>query len=165
MICPSSSRAGGDWRDEEIFPGDLVERAKAASLSLFQNDAVELVIAVEDDLPSFRGDPDRLLQVLINLISNAAKFTEKGSVTCGVQLRDNTLLFSVADTGLGVPESQQKIIFSKFSQVQTQKSGKPSGTGLGLPISREIVTHHNGIIWVESEFGNGSTFYFTLPLA
>lgn len=153
-----------EWRNEKILPQELVERARAATHSLFHDDAVDLMVEVEKGLPQFNGDSDRLLQVLINLISNAVKFTPEGDVTCGVTRRDNDLLFCVADTGIGVPEDQHELIFSKFSQLQTRKSGKPSGTGLGLPISREIISHHGGEIWVESQPGHGSRFCFSVPI-
>nr|WP_321260389.1 ATP-binding protein [uncultured Pseudodesulfovibrio sp.] len=153
-----------EWRNDRIVSGELIERARAATHSLFHDDAVDLVVEVEKGLPPFNGDSDRLLQVLINLISNAVKFTSEGGVTCGVTRRDNDLLFCVADTGIGVPEDQQEIIFSKFSQLQTRKSGKPSGTGLGLPISREIISYHGGEIWVESQHGQGSRFCFSIPI-
>jgi len=153
-----------EWHDDKIVPKELIERARAATHSLFQDDSVDLVVEIEDGLPTFQGDADRLLQVLINLVSNAVKFTDEGAVTCSVTKRDDDLLFCVEDTGIGIPEDQQEVVFSKFSQLQTKRSGKPSGTGLGLPISREIITHHNGEIWVESVPGQGSRFCFSIPV-
>ncbi|WP_319541230.1 ATP-binding protein [uncultured Pseudodesulfovibrio sp.] len=153
-----------EWRHEKIVPAELIDRTRAATQTLYQEDSVELVVEVEDDLPVFEGDPDRLLQVMINLVSNAVKFTQEGTVTCAVIRQDDGLLFCVSDTGIGIPEDQLELVFSKFSQLQTKKSGKPSGTGLGLPISREIITHHKGEIWVESELGKGSRFCFFIPV-
>jgi len=111
------------------------------------------------------GDRDRLLQVVINLISNALKFTEQGSVTCKAIYTEHEVTISVIDTGIGIPEVDQPKIFEKFKQVGNPLTNKPKGTGLGLSICQEIVKHHGGKIWVESEIGQGSTFSFTLPMS
>lgn len=154
-----------EWRNDCIDPATLVRRAQSATLSLFDNDSVVLDVAVDDELPGIQGDGDRLLQVLINLVSNAAKFTSEGAVVCKAERVDDKILFSVQDSGIGIPAEQQEQIFSKFSQVHSRSRGKPSGTGLGLAISKKIVEHHGGTIWVESEPGMGSTFGFTIPLS
>ena len=153
-----------DWRNESIDPVELLERARAATSSLLADSPVDMVLESPEGLPSFTGDPDRLLQVMINIISNAVKFTAEGNVTCSVSLQGDHLRFSVQDTGIGIPEDQYQQIFSKFSQLQTKKSGKPSGTGLGLAISKQIVEHYGGRIWVKSTLGEGSTFFFTMPV-
>jgi CheY-like chemotaxis protein len=104
-----------------------------------------------------------LLQVVINLISNALKFTDQGSVTCKASCTDHEIIISVIDSGIGIPEADQPKIFEKFKQVGNPLTDKPQGTGLGLSICQQIVKHHGGKIWVESELGQGSTFSFTLP--
>jgi DNA-binding response OmpR family regulator len=103
--------------------------------------------------------------VVINLISNSVKFTDAGAVTCRAARRGEQLVISVSDTGLGISAADQGKVFERFKQVGDTLTDKPKGTGLGLPICREIVEHHGGRIWVESEPGKGSTFSFSLPLA
>jgi CheY-like chemotaxis protein len=102
--------------------------------------------------------------VVINLISNAVKFTDTGSVTCLAERRGGDIIVSVIDTGLGISPSDQPKVFERFKQVGDTLTDKPKGTGLGLPICKEIVEHHAGHIWVESAIGKGSTFSFSLPL-
>jgi signal transduction histidine kinase len=124
---------------------------------------------VPDDLPPVTGDRDRLIQVVINLISNAVKFTPTGTITCSAGLTADygrsLLIVSVADTGMGIAPEDQARVFEQFSQAGDTLTDTPRGTGLGLPICREIVEQHGGRLWVESEVGHGSRFSFTLPLA
>ncbi|MBC6952072.1 sensor histidine kinase, partial [candidate division KSB1 bacterium] len=119
---------------------------------------------INGELPELVGDRDKLLQVVINLISNAVKFTDTGSVTCRAQGSNGEIVVSVIDTGDGVSPENQPKVFEKFKQVGDSSSNRPKGTGLGLPICKEIVEHHGGRIWVESELGKGSTFSFALPV-
>jgi CheY-like chemotaxis protein len=142
----------------------VIERATAATASLFEAKKLTLVQNIEYGLPAITADRDRLIQVVINLISNAVKFTDAGSVTCSACLRDGELVVSVADSGIGIAPADQPKVFEKFKQVGDTLTDKPKGTGLGLPICKEIVEYHGGRIWVESESGKGSTFSFTLPL-
>lgn len=112
------------------------------------------------------ADADKIVQTLTNLLSNAIKFSPPGStVYLRVSLQDQQILFQVEDSGRGIPPDQIENIFERFQQVDSSDSRKQEGTGLGLTICRSIVQQHNGKIWVESEFGEGSTFYFTLPLS
>ena len=115
-------------------------------------------------LPQVLVDRDRMIQVVINLISNAVKFTASGSVTCRARLESNELIISIIDTGIGIAPEDQSKVFERFKQVGDILTEKPKGTGLGLPISKQIVEHHGGRIWLESELGRGSTFYFSIPL-
>jgi CheY-like chemotaxis protein len=103
------------------------------------------------------------LQVLINLISNAVKFTKSGSVTCSIHQQNDGVCISVIDTGIGIAPEDQPKVFEKFRQVGDTLTDKPKGTGLGLPICKQIIDHHGGRIWVESEPGQGSTFSFLIP--
>lgn len=151
-----------EYADEVVVPSELVERSVATSQGLFTSGSVELVKEVGPNLPTVRGDAFRLQQVLINLISNAAKFTDTGSVTVrAVTAGPRMVRFEVADTGEGIAAEAQRRIFDRFKQVGTLDD-KPKGTGLGLAISRQIVLAHNGEIGVQSALGEGSTFWFEI---
>jgi len=149
----------------DVEVADVVDTATAATASLFEQKGLRLVRELDADLPGVTGDRDRLVQVVINLISNAVKFTESGSVTCRAARRGGEIVVSVSDTGVGIAPSDQPKVFERFKQVGDTLTDKPKGTGLGLPICREIVEHHGGRIWVESTPGSGSTFLFALPIA
>ncbi len=153
------------WNMQNLSIIEVIDRAFSATSALFDQKSLTPVREIPSDLPNIEGDKDRLIQVVINLISNAVKFTEKGSVTCRVQQQDQTIVVSVIDQGVGISESDQPKVFEKFKQVGDTLTDKPQGTGLGLPISKEIIAYHGGKIWVESELGKGSTFSFSLPIA
>ncbi len=153
------------WNMTTVFVPDVIERATAATASLFEAKRLKLIRDMEPELPPITGDQDRLIQVVINLISNAVKFTDAGSVRCAARMGDGELVVSVTDSGIGIAPVDQPKVFEKFKQVGDTLTDKPKGTGLGLPICREIVEYHGGRIWVESAPGEGSTFSFTLPLA
>lgn len=154
------------WHTENVDMAQIIERAVAATATLFKQKGLELRKNIEPGLPEISGDADRLLQVMVNLLSNAVKFTNQGTVTCSARLQDeHTLLIGVADTGIGIPEAFRGLIFEKFQQVTGDAlTGRPQGTGLGLAICKEIVEHYGGRIWVESEAGQGSSFFFSLPV-
>lgn len=153
-----------DWNMRELQIEDIIDRAIAATSALFANKPVQLRKTINEGLPSFEGDRDRLIQVLINLISNAVKFTDQGNVTCKAQTKDGELVVSVTDSGCGIKPEDQALVFEKFKQVGDTLTDKPKGTGLGLPICKEIIEHHGGRLWLESELDVGSTFLFSLPL-
>lgn len=153
-----------EWHMEAVTVSDILERATAATASLFEQKGLTLAMEVAPGLPAVTGDRDRLIQVVINLISNAVKFTDVGSVTCRAERRGGEIVVSVIDTGLGIAPADQPKVFERFKQVGDTLTDKPKGTGLGLPICREIVEHHGGRVWVESELGKGSTFAFSLPI-
>jgi CheY-like chemotaxis protein len=120
---------------------------------------------VPDDLPTIIADQTRVRQIILNLISNAAKFTEQGSISLHAAVNPQEVLVSVSDTGIGIPEDKQESVFEEFTQVDASTTRRVGGTGLGLAITRRFVDMHGGRIWVESQLGIGSTFTFTLPLA
>jgi signal transduction histidine kinase/CHASE3 domain sensor protein len=124
--------------------------------------AVELDVPA--DLPAGRGDERRITQVLMNLVGNAIKFTDAGSVSIRALVEHDSFLVAVSDTGVGIAAEDQTRIFEEFQQVDSSSTRKKGGTGLGLAIARRIVELHGGRIWVESTPGQGTTFYFTLPL-
>ncbi len=131
---------------------------------------IELLCYVDEALNTQRlGDPARLRQILLNLISNALKFTERGEVVVRVQVDpdstdDNLMRFSVSDSGIGIPAAKLEAIFASFTQVDSSTTRKYGGTGLGLTISKSLSEMMGGRIWVESEEGEGSTFFFGAKL-
>jgi signal transduction histidine kinase/putative methionine-R-sulfoxide reductase with GAF domain len=127
---------------------------------------VALSLSCEPDLPPVAGDPDKVRQVLTNLVDNAIKYSPQGGrVDVVVSRRDHAVRFSVADQGLGIPQSEQRRIFDKFYRVDPNLTRGVGGTGLGLYICRELVRRMNGTIWVESREGEGSRFSVELPVA
>jgi len=153
-----------EWDMRPLQMDEVLQRAISSTSSLFESADLELVKNIDPDLPQIVGDKDRLIQVLINLISNAVKFTPRGSVTVNAARKNGELQIGVADTGVGISPSDQAKVFEKFKQAGDTLTDKPAGTGLGLPICKEIIEHHGGRIWVESKPDEGSTFAFTLPI-
>lgn len=155
-----------EWRSEPVDLREVIERSSAATASLLADEAgPRLMLDFAPDLPAIVGDRDRLIQVVINLISNAVKFTPTGSITIRAAALPDAIEVAVADTGIGIAPEDQGKVFQQFGQAGDTLTDKPRGTGLGLPICREIIEHHGGRLWLESEPGVGSTFRFTLPAA
>ncbi len=155
-----------DWRNDPLDIGEIINRATSATASLLGEDAAgpALVVELADHLPPIDGDRDRLIQVVINLISNAVKFTATGTITIRAHAIGGAIEVAVADTGIGIAPEDQARVFEPFGQATGDTiSDTPRGTGLGLAICREIVEHHGGQLWLESAPGAGSTFRFTLP--
>ena len=123
-----------------------------------------LKVTVPSDLEPGKGDEQRIAQVLLNLVGNAIKFTEKGEVRVEVTASNGMFLVSVSDTGPGLSEADQEKIFEEFHQADSSSTREKGGTGLGLSIAKRIIEMHGGRIWVESSLGKGSTFRFTLPV-
>ncbi len=124
-------------------------------------------IRVSNSLPDSHADiltdPNKFGQILTNLVSNASKFTEEGYIDIGYQVKGENIEFYVKDSGIGIKPENFELIFERFHQVEMESNRQYGGTGLGLPISKAIIEMLGGRIWVESEYGKGSTFYFTLP--
>jgi len=154
----------------DINLGDLINSAMSTAVGLVKDKPIKLVHIVPPDLPPIRADATRVRQVLINFISNAAKFTEEGSITVEASIIEGPqhqpeVIVTVSDTGLGIAFEDQGKLFQPFSQVDDSPTRKTGGTGLGLSISRSLIEMHNGRIGLlRSEAGQGSTFFFTLPL-
>ena len=125
---------------------------------------LELNVKVPADLTTAKGDEQRIAQVFLNLLGNAIKFTEEGEVRVEVIISNESFLVSVSDTGPGLSEADQKKIFEEFRQADGSSTREKGGTGLGLSIAKRIVEMHGGSIWVESSLGEGSIFWFTLPV-
>jgi Na+/proline symporter/nitrogen-specific signal transduction histidine kinase len=154
-----------DWFMENIDITEVIKEAVASSSQLFREKKVAIVEMVPTFPINVFADRDRIMQVAINLLSNAAKFSpsKDGTVTVRVYFKEREIRIEVADNGPGIHLEEQKKIFEKFKQITDLKNGKPTGTGLGLAICRRIIEYHNGRIWVESEPGKGSKFIFSLP--
>ena len=143
---------------------DVVQSVVSSVESLAASKGLRLTVQIAPDLPILRGDERRIAQVLMNLVGNAIKFTEAGEVTVRAVNSDGICIVSVADTGTGIPQSDQKKIFEEFQQVDSSSTRAKGGTGLGLAIAKRIVEMHGGRIWVESTVGIGSTFFFSVPI-
>jgi signal transduction histidine kinase len=156
-----------EWRVSRVDLEAVIDESIAATGQLFRSRDVALEARLAPGVPPVRADRDRLLQVLINLLSNAAKFapSEKGRVVVVLAAADGLVRVSVADNGPGVRDEDQKMIFEKFRQAGDTMTEKPKGTGLGLPISRQIIEHFGGRLRVQSAPGEGATFVFELPQA
>jgi signal transduction histidine kinase len=142
---------------------ELLQQAAAGVQSIADQSSVTLVIV--PTIAQVWADPDSIIQTLTNLLGNAIKFSPPNSVvTLSAQPEAESVLFSVIDQGRGIPADKLETIFGRFQQVDVSDSRQKGGTGLGLAICQSIVQQHSGNIWVESTFGEGSTFYFTLPL-
>ena len=155
-----------DWEMETLDPRPVIEEAIAVTSALFAEKSARLEVQIARDLPVIHADRDRLIQVLVNLLSNAAKFCDEkaGYVTVAADSRPEGLRISVADNGRGVPAENRQLIFEKFQQASANLTDKPRGTGLGLTISRQIIEHFGGRIWVEPAAGaSGARFCLVLP--
>lgn len=140
-----------------------MEPVIASAQTLLKDKPIQFFTDIDINLPLIACDRRRIKQVFFNLISNAAKFTEAGSITFSIKSRLGHILFMVSDTGPGISPEEQLIIFEPFKQSEAGlKHG--GGTGLGLPISRSIIDAHGGKLWVESEKGDGSSFFVSLPV-
>lgn len=155
-----------DWHPSEVDMREVLDDAVTALSQIYKDRNITLTLNLPEQLPSVVADRDRITQVALNLLSNAANFCDKpdSRVTVSVDEEQGVLRVAVADNGIGISPADQSVIFEKFRQVSDAASGKPRGSGLGLTISREIIHHLGGRLWVESTPGTGSTFRFTLPL-
>jgi GAF domain-containing protein/anti-sigma regulatory factor (Ser/Thr protein kinase) len=143
---------------------DVVHNVFGAVEPLASEKKLTFKADIAPDLPTGFGDERRLTQVLLNLVGNAIKFTDEGSVVVKAALKDGAFSVAVVDTGPGISEDDQKKLFQEFQQADSSTTKKKGGTGLGLAISRRIIEMHGGKVWLESRVGVGSTFTFTIPL-
>ena len=157
-----------EWRMANLAPKAVIEHALAASAGLFPKTRhIALETRIAEDLPEIRADADRLTQVIVNLISNAVKFCAErdGWIRLEAWREAQFLRVDVTDNGIGIDKQDRAKIFERFQQAGNTLTDKPQGTGLGLPICREILRRFGGDIWVESEPGKGATFSFRVPAA
>jgi len=133
-------------------------------IPLSKEKGLNILLKTDKNIPKIQFDTDRITQVISNLINNAIKFTHKGSIQITISKKDKTVEFLIKDTGIGIRSEDMPRLFRRFERFD-QDSVKPTGgTGLGLAISKEIIARHGGNIWAESEYGKGTTFFFTLPI-
>ncbi len=149
----------------EVDMREIIRGVMSTAVGLTRDKPIELRQQVPEDLPPVWADAQRARQVLLNLVSNAAKFTDQGFIAVRAWADDAYVTVSVQDTGIGIPKEKQAEIFEEFTQVESGTTRRYGGTGLGLAIARRLVELMGGRIWVESEPGKGSTFFFTLPRA
>jgi signal transduction histidine kinase len=154
-----------EWNLRELDPREVVEHAVSTTRQLFEERQATLDVRLPPEVPHVLADRDRLVQVLLNLLSNAAKFGRErgGRVELRLQLQPDAIRIDVKDDGPGIALADQERIFQKFRQSGDTTSERRPGTGLGLAISREIVLRFGGRLWVESAPGKGATFSFTVP--
>lgn len=149
---------------QDVDLNQVVQRVMDTVEGLDRSPQIEIRQEIHQTLPTVKGDNRRIRQILLNLMSNAVKFTEKGSIILKAEVSANAVTFSVTDTGAGIPPQDMELVFEPFQQA-SEGLRKASGTGLGLPISKYLAEAHGGQLWVESTPGVGSTFYFSLPLS
>ena len=143
---------------------DVVETVRTSLQSLALEKGLEFVAAAEDDIPLAFGDGRRITQCLMNLVGNALKFSKRGRVAVWVERQGDDLLYRVSDTGIGIPKEELKTSLGSSSKWTRRSRGSSAGPASGLNITKKFVEMHGGRIWVESELGKGSTFFFSIPL-
>jgi signal transduction histidine kinase/HAMP domain-containing protein len=148
---------------KEVDLRELVQSVMATTSALVRDKDIQLHQEIHPELPLIEADGTRLRQVLLKLLSNAAKFTDRGSITVRAWPSGNEVQVTVSDTGRGIPREDQERVFERFEQGETGVK-HPEGIGVGLALCKEFVEMHGGRIWIESEEGAGSTFHFTLPI-
>lgn len=154
-----------DMRIEPISLSGVIADAVKISLPLAEEKGIRLITEISPDLPPVQGDQSRLLQVMINLIANAVKFTDEGHITISAGAYGKLITVRIADTGIGIEPADYKRIFGLFEQGPPSASDPGKGYGLGLVICKNIIERHGGRIWAESNNGQGSVFSFTLMTA
>lgn len=152
-----------ELRYEEIDLPEMASDIMAMATPLAQEKKILLHLDIEKDVQTITADRTRLRQILWNIMGNAIKFTEEGSVTLTMQNKVDHLLVAIRDTGIGIKEENLSIVFEQFRQVDGSLNRTVGGTGLGMPITKKLVELHGGQIWVESVYEQGSTFFFTIP--
>jgi signal transduction histidine kinase len=150
-----------DFREVDL--GEIISSVMATTSALVRDKDIQLQQEIHPELPSMEADGARLRQVLLKLLSNAAKFTDHGSITVRAWPEGNNVQVAVADTGQGIPKKDRERVFERFEQGEAGMT-HPPGIGLGLPLCKEFVEMHGGRIWLESQEGVGSTFTFTVPI-
>jgi signal transduction histidine kinase len=154
-----------EFRMKEQSINGLIEEVAKGFKIILENKGVNLQLQLELSLPNINLDRDKITQVLTNLISNAMKFTDKGSIILRTQMQGhNAIKVSVQDQGIGIKPEDMDKLFKSFSQISIGSDRQTGGTGLGLILCKKIIQNHHGRVGVDSIFGQGSTFYFIIPI-
>ncbi|MCP5094960.1 MAG: PAS domain-containing protein [Chloroflexi bacterium] len=153
-----------ELRYEMVDMPQMAHDIMANANSLAQEKSISMTLDMGDNVEAVMADRTRIRQVLWNIMGNAIKFTEKGGVTLKMRMKEDHLLVSIRDTGIGIKEENIGVVFEQFRQIDGGLNRIAGGTGLGMPITKKLVQIHGGDIWIESVYGQGSTFLFTIPL-
>ena len=149
--------------EDNIDLREVLDSVCSTGRALLAEKPVELTADIAANLPRLRADRQRIYQVLLNIVSNACKFTRRGSIKLRAYQKDDNIVISVQDSGVGIAPEDQGLVFEAFKQTGTGLR-QAGGTGLGMPISKNLVESHGGRIWLESELGQGSTFFISVPV-
>jgi signal transduction histidine kinase len=149
--------------EDEVNLGDILETVTTTTKSLIHEKPIALETEISPELPRLRGDRQRILQILLNIVSNAAKFTKEGRICIQAQSQGENVLITVTDSGMGIAQEDQWAVFEAFKQTTTGLR-RGGGTGLGMPISKNLAEAHGGKLWFESESGKGTSFFVSLPI-
>lgn len=149
--------------EDDVDINEIIDSVVANAEGLINDKPITLQQDIAENLPAMSADRKRITQIFLNILSNACKYTAEGFVRVTVSVKDNTLLFTVKDTGMGIAEEDNDAVFGSFKQTN-QGLRQGEGTGLGLPISKSLAEAHGGRLWFTSVLGEGSTFYVSLPL-
>jgi signal transduction histidine kinase len=154
-----------EWQESRFDVREVIADTVTGMSRLFEERGVQVAVRMPPELAQVSADVDRVIQVMLNLLSNAAKFCDPaaGRIDIAVDEDEAGVRVAVRDNGAGIESADQLVIFDKFRQVGDTLTNKPHGSGLGLHISRQIVEHFGGRMWVESRPGEGACFFFTLP--
>ncbi len=152
-----------EMRYEDVDLRQMANDIMATAQPLAQQKNLDMYLDLDDAVTTVRADRTRIRQVLWNIMGNAIKFTDKGSVSLSMRDEGSHVLVAIRDTGIGIKEENIPIVFEQFRQIDGGLNRAASGTGLGMPITRKLVELHGGDIWIESVYGQGTTFLFTLP--
>jgi two-component system phosphate regulon sensor histidine kinase PhoR len=150
---------------DEVSVSQIVDSCLATAQHRALENGLKLSVNVPSNPPSVAGDRRRLAEVLQNLLDNARQYTlPGGEIVLSAEVHDSEVVFTVSDTGIGIPRADQSRIFERFYRVDAARSREAGGTGLGLAIAKHLIEAHGGRIWVESEIGKGSHFHFSVPI-
>ena len=152
-----------DLQIRQIDLKQIADLVIKLSAPLIQDKEIILINSIPSDFPEINADENRIIQIFHNLVGNAIKFTEYGEIRISAEYKSESTIIYITDTGIGIPKEKFDIIFQSFEQIDNSTSREYGGTGLGLGITKQLVELHGGKIWVDSNVGKGSTFYFSIP--